>query len=201
MALYLNLFWQPELDENEILAFQMTPGLGPCTFVSYNVSESSGQNAVHIPGFGPFEVDVFKGEDIKRCKEKDYVEEINEICIWHRIYDARRQTSEAGWEGIYIHVIFEGNLRLNCDLQQHGSITLGKKCIDTNTCILENNPDVLTTSTPIRASSPVLPCMIPPCPQNVPILPGPFCPTPPCPLSRPNHAGSQPFWWKDFMNH
>ena len=128
---------------------------------------------------------------------------MNEICIGHYIYryiDILR-TSQAGWEGLYIHIIFGANLRLNCDLQQLGTIYNEEKCIDTNTCILEKNPEVLTTSAPIRANLPVLPCLIPPCPQNVPILPGPICLNPPCPLSRPNHSGSQPFWWKDFLNY
>ena len=173
---------------------------GLCTFISYNISESTSENVVHIPGFGPFEEKVFKGEHLERCKES-YDIEINEICIWHRKYAAGWQTSQAGWKGIYIQVIFEGGLRLTCDLQQLGSIINDKKCIDTDTCTLEEIPDKLTTNAPISARPPVLPCMIPPCPQNVPILPGPFCLNPPCPLSRPNHAGSQPFWWKDFLNY
>ena len=43
--------------------------MGQCTFLSYNDTESTGGNIIHNPGFGPFEVAVFKGFYIETCKE------------------------------------------------------------------------------------------------------------------------------------
>ena len=83
-----------------------------CTFASYNISESDYDVIVHNPGFGPFEVDVFDGYYIENCK-KNPSNEIHEICIDH-LEDPR---SEAGWEGIYIKLIFESGFRLTCYLQ------------------------------------------------------------------------------------